>query len=485
MNINPARWKTRPTPEQVEGVKLLTSVPDTALFDTMGFGKSKQVVDAACELFLAGEIDTVLIVCPASLKFNWMDASLGQLAQHNWVDSYCFDFSSRSTTLPELPVGNVLTWLIVSYEYVKTVRAMEVIQNELRGRKVWIVADEAHYLANHKSLRTKQIIDLRRTLAVRATVLTGTPLGNRHILNLYSIFDFLNPKILNFQNFYHFRARHCQLGGYQNKQVLRYFDENVIEEKIRPHTLRRTKIEGLKDKRYQMLEVSLSDETWRMYRQMRDELVVWLDSGEASVAQHAFTRVLRLAQLTSGVLGGLDDDGELREVSSEKPDFLVGWLRQLKESAEPVRIILWCRFRAEVHRLVRLLEPLGIPCFLLLGGQADSEREESVREFTQGSPRAPAILVAQPKAGGLGYSFHTTCSRNFYVSNDRNLLDRQQSEDRTWRRGQLNDVMYWDLLATGPRGQKTIDHTILRNLRAGIALHTLTMDQWRKILEEE
>jgi SNF2 family DNA or RNA helicase len=496
-----AQLKTVPTTEQIDGMKLVYQDPTFGLFDTMGFGKSKQSIDGACQLYEDDIIDTVLLTCPASLKFNWTDPDLGQLGIHNWANSHCMEFDSSDTFIPSFlpPTGGAggrppLLWVVTSYDYAKwsdprskltkQKKGADLLVNELRGQRVLHLADEAHYLSNHKSLRTQSWTWVRREIAQRAGILTGTPFGNRYYLNLYAMFEFLDPRILNFKNYYHFRARHTQMGGHENQQVLQWFDTDVIDRKIAPHILRRDKIPGLREKRYTVLEVPLSPTTWKMYKQMRDECLVWLDSGETVTAQHAFTRILRLSQLTSGLLGGLDDDGELREISPEKSDFILGWFDQFKETAGALRYIIWCRFRQEIFRLQRVLAALGVPIFTFIGGQGKREREAGIHEFQDGSRDRNAILLAQPKAGGLGNNFFT-CHCSFYVSNDRNLIDRQQSEDRTWRRGQLNDCQYWDLLATGPQGQKTIDHHILKKLRAGIVLNTLTLSEWRHFLTEE
>lgn len=488
--MNPARWKTTPTPDQVLGTELLCSREACALFDTMGFGKSKQLIDAAGELYLQQEIDTVLLSCPASLKFNWVDPELGQLAQHSWVDTEVHEFVSEDTVI--LSQGGLL-WVVVSYELgargttssksgTALGRVLELVVNELQDRRVLYAADESHWLKNHKSLQTRAWTELRRQLARRAVIMTGTPMGNGYLLDLFSQYYLLNPKILNYQNYYHMRARHCWMGGWQNKQIWRWYDPEVVMEKTQPYTLRRTRIEGLEEKRREIHTVPLTLGSWLRYKQMRDECLVWLSSTEASVAEHAFTRVLRLSQLTSGLLGGVDDTGEMRELSQEKVDHLVGWLRELEDHQESTRFILWCRFRQEIHRLCRVLQALGRRVFPLLGGQPGREREAALREFMEGDPGAPALLVAQIQAGGLGNSYHRTCSRAFFVSNGTSLIARAQAEDRIWRRGQQNTCCYWDLLATGPQGQRTIDHTSLTFLRRGIDLNQVTAAQWREEL---
>ena len=481
--------RTPPLPHQVDGTAWIKGpvpgrvAPAAALFDIMGSGKSKQVVDAACELFEVKEINTVVVFCPAAVKFSWADPDLGQVAQHGWVPTVVVELKSEGDFVPDTP--GALTWVVVSYDWARSKRGLEKLRQELQGRKLLMVADESHRLGNHRAETTRVLTDLRDSLGGRGVLLSGTPMTNRYVLSLYSQFRWLDKRILPFQNFYHFRARFCQLGGPHNRVVLRYFDLDFLDRLLRPYVLRRTDVK-LPKKTYQQFEVPLTPATWKLYREMRDEMVAWLSDqpGDQSVAVNGFEKILRLAQLTSGILGGLDGE-DAREISAEKNDFLLGWFRELKDLEEPVRFVVWCRFRPELPRLLRGVAALGIRGFRLAGGQSPREREEAIREFQQGDPGADAVLAAQPQAGGAGLNF-SKCHREVFVSHVHALLDRQQAEDRLSRLDSVDqNLQIWDLLATGPAGQKTIDHLILKNMRAGVELHRLTMAQWRKSLTEE
>ena len=71
-----------------------------------------------------------------------------------------------------------------------------------------------------------------------------------------------------------------------------------------------------------------------------------------------------------------------------------------------------------------------------------------------------------------------------YVSNDYNLKTRIQSMARIHRGGQTHDCDYFDVVATGPNGQKTIDHVVLKALKEKENLATWTAAAWRKALVE-
>lgn len=93
-------------------------------------------------------------------------------------------------------------------------------------------------------------------------------------------------------------------------------------------------------------------------------------------------------------------------------------------------------------------------------------------------------MAAQAHAGGLGQNF-VAAHIALYMSNDFSLYHRQQSEDRIHRPGQTVPVLIGDVLATGPKGQRTVDHAVVTALRAKADVATWTCLAWKKALEEE
>lgn len=92
------------------------------------------------------------------------------------------------------------------------------------------------------------------------------------------------------------------------------------------------------------------------------------------------------------------------------------------------------------------------------------------------------MLLAQPHAGGHGLNLQVA-SEAIYLSNDWSWGVRAQSEDRAHRSGQTKNLLIMDVIATGPKGQPTIDSVILKALRDKQDLATFTCAMWRKELE--
>src|SRR5207245_1764292 len=114
------RFKLTPFAHQRVAVEALVRHPAFALFDEMGVGKSKPVVDAACCLYTEGEIDTVLVVCPASVRIVWIDPAYGEVHKNAWVPTEVHEFHARERRVwTDAPKAlDHLRWLITNYEYV-------------------------------------------------------------------------------------------------------------------------------------------------------------------------------------------------------------------------------------------------------------------------------------------------------------------------------------------------------------------------------
>jgi SNF2 family DNA or RNA helicase len=84
-------------------------------------------------------------------------------------------------------------------------------------------------------------------------------------------------------------------------------------------------------------------------------------------------------------------------------------------------------------------------------------------------------MIATPGAGGMGNTW-VVADLVVYFSNNYDLEQRVQSEDRTHRIGQTRSVTYVDLVARG-----TVDEKILAALRAKINLSAqITGANWRE-----
>lgn len=502
-----AKARTDPFGHQIEGTNRLIRDVAFALFDEMGAGKSKQVIDAACQLAVERKIDTVVVVAPASARGVWLDAETGEIQKHGWTSVrhavYEYAAGKKEPLRPVWDVGApgsaALTWCVTNYELLRSDERLNFLIAKLKGRHALLVLDESSYVKSRVAKQTKAAKRLRAACA-RCVILNGTPVM-RDPLDLWSQFDVLDAQILGrkYKNFFHFRHSHAIMGGWHDKQILGWHHLEEVQRLLAPYVLRRLKKDclDLPEKVYETREVALDEETWKTYKTLRDEALVALGGSDERLEPNAAVRLLRLSQLTSGLLGGFVKDepaqvdgtagGEkvvplTKDVSDEKLRWALSFIEQ--EVNEP--IIVWTRWRRERERLAEALrKQKGTIVCELYGGQSRQERDTALITF--GAGKAPSldklVLVAQPHAGGFGLNL-TVAATEVFLSNDYALGIRQQAEDRCHRPGQYRSVTIFDVLATGPRGQKTIDHAVARALRAKETIALWTTSAWRKVLTE-
>lgn len=224
---------------QKDAVKFLLSRKKCILADDMGLGKSTTVSVAAIE----GNFDSVLIICPASLKEIWKrelsfyipekditiiegfaDKKKGELEKFLGYAEGKSNMT-REQLLEEAKEHGQWKhnrFIIVNYDIVdnffKAKRTYtkeqfeELISNNpmlkyINNRKSLLVLDEAHVLSNSKSIRYKTIKGLiNKGKPDSIYAVTGTPITNDPA-NLYCVLNLLGDSITSDWEYY--MKRYC------------------------------------------------------------------------------------------------------------------------------------------------------------------------------------------------------------------------------------------------------------------------------------
>lgn len=474
------RWKLEPFAHQYLGIEALVTKPMFFLADEMGAGKSLQVICAAQILYEQKQIDRVVVVTPASVRSVWFDPELGELAKHLFLPSLVSEYHSNIRKWGD---ETGLRWVVTNYEFIRDEERLLLLIKHC-SEKTMLVLDESSAVKNRTAVQTKACLKLRKRCG-RIVLLNGTPIANSP-LDIYSQADIMDgglhkQGILGVDSFYHFRARYGVLktmkfpGRDSFQQIIDWQNLDDLQRRMAPYVLRRLKKECL-DLPPKLdpvvLTATLSSATWKLYAAMRDDLVAWLSQQTASLAPHAVTKVMRLAQITSGFIGGVEeiltDSDELpeektvQEIGREKLDVFLDWLESRLAEDPNIKVYVLSRFRPEVLRLVS--EVKGVEVGALMGGQKKVDRERALRLLDpRTAPKGPVMLAAVLGTGSKGLNL-TASHTVIRLSNGNSLEQRLQSDDRVHRPGQTEAVSYFDIVAVGPKGQKTIDHGILVRL---------------------
>jgi len=517
IEINQSRFRSpRPFKHQLEGVRALVRHKAFFLGDAPRTCKSRQVVDAACVLFDAGEIDLVLVVCPVAARIVWGDKKLGQVRLYSWVKNRVHEFHARPRDLWEDETDQSkslyadqkdrLQWVVTNYDFIRSEKNLRLLVERLAAyQRPMLVLDESSAIGNQASLQSKAIASLRK-LCLRVVMLNGTPGDPPKLWSQFNILDDVLSR--RYKTFTSFRWRYAtwdktgtmrpvkgkngQKGGMKlvHTQV-GWKDLDKLSRILSPYCLRRERKDCPELRNipisYDLKEVALDRATWKWYQQLKREAIIELSKTEVYMSTNAGVRLMRLAQLTSGHLGGFEDpENAVRDLSSEKLEFTL----ELLCNSTATNFIVWCRWTRERERLSRLLAADGFVVYQLYGGQRRDERREAEMIFADGGAHLEQdgrrrVMVAQPAAGGIALDM-SAASEVYRLSNDYSLKTLEQSDDRPLGPAQKADVvLYTDVLATGPDGQRTIDHIVVTALREKRSLARMTVSEWRKELEDE
>ncbi len=222
---------TRLYPYQEQGVIHLAFGRRAMLADDMGLGKTIMAIAATALLRELRDIQKVLVICPASLKHQWA-------REIRKFTNFPVTVVQGQSPQRRLHYEQSSFFTVINYELVLRDQAhLERLRPDL------IILDEAQRI---KNWRTKTATEVKRLHSRYAFVLTGTPLENR-LDELYSIFQFLDPRILG--PLWDFNTRYFELeqlksGSYK---ILGYKNLDELRRRIAPYILRRTRDEVLKD----------------------------------------------------------------------------------------------------------------------------------------------------------------------------------------------------------------------------------------------
>jgi hypothetical protein len=457
---------------------------------TVGGGKTMLSLAAIYALAKERALDTVLVIAPAYARSVWAssDPTIGHVAAYPDVPIAVSEYCAATPILPKQSA--TLQMVVTNYELVRRAHHLQRLIVWLKGRKTLVVCDESWNLYNPQALQTKAVQSLMHH-ADRGVLLNGTPGRPEQV---YGQITVLNPQAYPVKNYHHWKARYAVMGGFQSREIVRYNPEReaeriAIESRYIVAPLESDVIELPELLPPVTIEAPLTGRTWDLYRQMRDEFVAALDSGECAVAPQAGVKFLRLQQILAGFVGGVEatDEGgvatiETREVGAEKLNATLAWL----DGQRLDKAVLWGKFRPEMERLAREIELTGVRAHMLWGkpaGVRAKDHEAARTELKQlFAPRSTdtdrRVIVGHPAAGGAGLDF-SGASTAVYLTNAPRLRVRQQSIGRIYRPGQKHKTTIADVVACGPKGQRTVDHAIIAALRAEQDVAEWTAAQWR------
>ena len=411
---------------QVDGVAFLAGRGRALLADDMGLGKTLQAIAAAYWLHRGDAVQKVLIVCPASLKFQWAR----EIERFTGAQAHLIQgpIEARSVQYRKGP-----GFYVMNYELV--LRDLSLINETLAPDL--LILDEAQRI---KNWRTKIATAIKRIPSRYAFVLSGTPLENR-LEDLYSLMQVVDPRVLGplwrYLVDFHITDERGKVLGYRNLSELR--------RRLKPVMLRRdrslvrdqlpNRIEQRRDVAMSPKQVELHDEAVANAARLAQILK---RRPLTPVEHNRMMASLQRARMACNAAGLVD------KVTKESPkiDELASILEDACQLAG-LKAVVFSQW-AQMGEMVELrVKRMGLCCVRLHGGVPSAKRGDLMDRFHNDD--ACQVFISTD-AGGTGLNLQcASVLVNLDIPWNPAVLDQRVA--RIHRLGQKNKVQVLHLVA--------------------------------------
>ncbi|HTV56880.1 MAG TPA: DEAD/DEAH box helicase, partial [Terriglobia bacterium] len=437
-------------PYQARGALFAACRGRVVVADDMGLGKTIQAIAAAALLRNWRGIERVLVVAPASVKYQWKTE----------VEKFC-DLPAQVIDGPaphrrklyEFPAFFNLT----SYEVVlKDIEEMQKLRPDL------IILDEAQRIRNWATTTARTIKQLKSRYAF---VLTGTPLENK-LEELYSVVEFIDGRRLG--PAFRFLKEHRVED--EKRKLLGYRGLDLIHRKLEPILLRRTRREvltQLPERTDQVFRVQMTPQQAGPYAEQSEILArlmhKWQRQGWLSeIDLRRITCCIQNMRMLCNSTFLFDKETNF----SPKLDEFREIIHELANE-ENRKVVVFSEYERMTHLAGKALDKLKIGWVSLHGGVPGRKRGDLMTRFRE-DPTCKVFLSTD--AGGVGLNLQVA-SAVVNFEPPWNPARLEQRIGRVHRMGQARPVQVIHLLT-----EKSIEERVWETLRLKKALFTGLFD---------
>jgi SNF2 family DNA or RNA helicase len=472
----------------------------------MGTGKSAALLADWASQSMNGGTPDLLIVAPAGSYRNWwldkgddeenwceyrkhLDPGLyKRMLQVPWI-------SGKSTTGPlkrrtEALLGckdpkrqRVIT---INVEALSSVKAAQDLAWEfVQQRGAMVAIDESTVIKNGSADRTRFLVNLGAQSHAKR-ILSGLWSPNSP-MDVYSQCLFLDERILRASNEWAFKYRYAVIkpqkiylpgkdaAGKQNsrtiKQIVAFKNLDELQAKVAQYSyrVRAEDCLDLPEKVYVPRDVPLLPEQKRVLSDLKSFGHAQVGDGFVTVDM-VIKMITRRIQVNCGYV--VDDEGKFREIPEKRTDVLL----EVLQDNPSEKAVIWCPWKPPLFKIIdRLKKQFGPQAVAQWHGGNVNTRSAEERRFINDPD---CLYMCATQGAGMRGNTWVKPALVIYYANNYDLEQRDQSERRTWRKGQHRPVTYVDLLT-----ENTIDWDVVRSLRKKLDLATLmNQEEFRKWL---
>lgn len=418
------QFRFTPFEHQIEGINFGLDPKHTKwlLLDSMGLGKTNEIIWYAETLKRRGIIDHCLIICGVdSLRQNWKKEIqkfstesvlvLGEKVSKKGKVSYA-SVDQRAKQLLE-PIEEF--FVVVN---VATLRSDKIIEAFKKSPNKFglIAVDEAHKISNKSSQQGANLLKLNSPYKIAAT---GTPIVNSP-LSAYLLLAWTDNDAATLTTY---KSNYCNFGGFNNSQIVGYKNLDVLKEEMDLCSIRRTLDQvrsdmPLKTVHYEIVEMSEAHR--KFYDAIKEGVKEEADKIELKSSNLlALTTRLRQATACPRILTSQD-------ILSSKVERCVELVEDLVNQGE--KVVVLSTFKEPVYQLAQLLAKYQPS--VNTGDIADQTISDNMDRF-QNDPNSKIFLGTHSKCGTgftLNAASYMICLDTPYTHSS-----FSQSTDRIWR----------------------------------------------------
>jgi len=437
-------------PYQKEGIRFAFAKGKSIIADEMGLGKTIQAIGTAELMRKEKLIQSALIVCPTSLKYQWkreIERFTGQQAHvieglhHKRVSQYLMD----------------VPYKIISYNSAcNDIKILGRLDTDL------LIMDEVQRL---KNWNTQISMAMRRVVSQYAVILSGTPLENK-LEELYSVMEFADNFCLG--PFWKFKAE--SIISDETGKVLGYQNLNSVGEMARQRLIRRTKKQvalQMPKRQDKILFVPMTKEQREQHDEMQSivkQIVLkwkrmhFLSEKDRNRLMLCLSQMRMLCDSTYIL--------DLKTRNDTKVDEALNIIKSLIETAGE-KVVVFSQWERMTRLIARELEQRGIGFEYLHGGVPSEQRGRLITNFAD-NPDSRVFLSTDAGSTGLNLQSASTIINLDLPWNPAVL---EQRIARIYRLGQQRNVQVINLVSAN-----TIEEQMLDKLRFKSAMFEGVLD---------
>ena len=382
---------------QTFGAKYIVHQKKTLLGDEMGLGKTVQAIASMAALAAEGK-SHFMVVCPASVLINWCR----EIQKFSDLEVTKVHGNDEQALLHWRENGGVA---VTTFESICRFTLPEKFKISM------VVTDEAHYVKNPDTLRTKALLKLLQKTEY-VLFMSGTPLENR-VEEMCFLVSCLQPQI-----------------AAELEEVKFLSTADQFRQQLAPVYLRRTRDDVLQE-----LPDLIDKEQW----------CVLGDTEQKAYRDAVLSENFMAMRQVSWHTAMLKD--------SSKASRLLELCDQAKEQKR--KVIVFSFFRSTLQKVTELL---GDRCMEPITGSISPQRRQEIVDAF-GQAEDGAVLVSQVQAGGTGLNIQSASVIIFCEPQIKPSIENQ-AISRAYRMGQVRDVLVYRLLA-----DETVDERMVELLK--------------------